>query len=109
MLPADPAARNISRWNCSSTKRTSNSHTSPTKGGRQTPGLAQLKGALEDLRGLLDSLLHDKRKAEPVMGPPDGPGSQEIGPELRASQEGANVPGAAGPVRNRQDALNRLV
>src|SRR6266542_643388 len=72
------------------------------KFGRETPGLGELKKALEQVRDLVDKAVKEKRALEGE--------SSEAGAEGEAAAEagGAGVPGTSGPIRSRQDALTRL-
>jgi type VI secretion system protein ImpA len=75
--------------------------------GRQTPGMGLLKQSLDQVRSLIDKVVKEKRLLEP--DPVDsetvavsGNGTYAAGP----SSDGTASP--AGPIRTRQDAINRL-
>ena len=76
------------------------------KFGRQTPGLSELKKALEEVRRLVDAFLKEKRALEPdalAAGGADGEdGAGEAGGGVY------RVAGLSGPVRSRGEALARL-
>ena len=75
------------------------------KFGRQTPGLGELKKALEEVRRVVDGILKEKRALEPDL-PAAGAGG-----EVETDAAGAVVYRAAGPagaVRRRRAALARL-
>lgn len=75
----------------------------------QTPGLTNLKKALEDIQAVAKKLLDDKRAEEPDPVDADsgeaGDGEAEGG---IVSAGGGAVAVAAGAIRNRQDAIKRL-
>ncbi len=78
------------------------------KFGRQTPGLGTLKKSLEDVRTVVDKILKEKRalEPEPVGAAERAEGAAETG---GAAGQGAYAhPGTSGPIRSRQDALQRL-
>lgn len=77
----------------------------------QTPGLTNLKKALEDIQTVAKKMLDDKRAEEPD----EGDAATEEGIEGEGGAEGAavgeggaGVATAAGAIRNRQDAIKRL-
>lgn len=74
---------------------------------RQTPGLGLLKKGLEDVRATLEKIVKEKRILEPD---PVEPGAE--GAEGEAGAEGAAAAGVmlggVGPIRSRQDAVQRL-
>jgi type VI secretion system protein ImpA len=76
--------------------------------GRQTPGMGELKKALEAVRNLVEIIVKEKRLVEP-----DPVGSTQAAPV--AGGNGFAVAGpdaggaeAAGPIRTRQEAVRRL-
>jgi len=79
------------------------------KFGRQTPGLGELKKALEEVRRVVDAILKEKRALEPDAVAGGGAGAS-------AGDEGAQgggavvyrVAGPSGPIRSRGEALARL-
>ena len=74
------------------------------KFGRQTPGMGELKKALEEIRGLVERLVKEKRQLEP-----DAATGSSIGEgEEAATGMTAGTVVAAGSIRGRQEALNRL-
>lgn len=74
---------------------------------RQTPGLGELKQAIEEVRRLVDGILKEKKALEP-----DVPAGASAGAAAEAgeSAEGAiyRVAGPSGPIRGRSEALARL-
>ena len=70
------------------------------KFGRQTPGLGELKGALDKVRDWVEKTTKEKRLEEPDGGVA---GSDEAG-----ADGGGGAGTATGAVRGRQDALRRL-
>lgn len=78
------------------------------KFGRQTPGLGELKKALEEVRRVVDATLKEKRALEP-----DAPAAAGAagGEDAGAAAEGGvvyRVAGPSGPIRGRAEALARL-
>lgn len=78
------------------------------KFGRQTPGLGELKKAIEEVRRVVDAILKEKRALEP-----DAPvaGAPAAGDEGGAEGGGGvvyRVSGPSGPIRSRSEALARL-
>jgi type VI secretion system protein ImpA len=74
------------------------------KFGRQTPGLGELKKALEDVYSLVEKIVKEKRIAEPdSVEVGEGDGSKAV-----KQAEDAIFGGSAGPVRSRQEALRKL-
>ncbi len=77
------------------------------KFGRQTPGLGELKKALEEVRRVVDGILKEKRALEPDL-PAAGAAA---GGDAETDAGGAVVyraAGPSGPVRSRSEALARL-
>jgi type VI secretion system protein ImpA len=77
------------------------------KFARQTPGLGAMKKVLEDIRGVVEKIVKEKRIAEPdaiAAGAGEAEGAAESG-EVAS---GVQVSGAVGPIRSRQDAVRRL-
>ncbi len=76
-------------------------HLMDEKFGQQTPGLGELRKALEEIRGLMDRLIKEKLELEPESEDKEG---------IVSDVEGNNRDGtvAMGAVRSRRDALNRL-
>ena len=76
------------------------------KFGRQTPGLGDLKKALEEVRRVVDGILKEKRALEP------DPLVAGAGAEGEAGESGGGVvyrgAGATGPIHGRAEALARL-
>ena len=74
------------------------------KFGRQTPGLGELKKALEEVRRVVDGILKEKRALEPDArtGPRTPP------PVRKAAGRVYRVAGPSGPIRSRGEALARL-
>ena len=75
------------------------------KFGRQTPGLGELKKAIEEVRRIVDAILKEKKALEP------DPVSGTAGEEGAADSEGGvvyRVAGPSGPIRGRGEALARL-
>ncbi len=70
---------------------------------RQTPGLDELKKSLENVTSLIEKTVREKRMLEP-----DESGPEEAADTEAAAGDTAQPGGAAGPIRNRQDALKRL-
>lgn len=78
------------------------------KFGRQTPGLGELKKALEEVRRVVDGILKEKRALEPDAAAGGGAGeAAEAGAEA-AGGVVYRVAGPAGPIRGRAEALARL-
>ena len=77
------------------------------KFGRQTPGLGELKKAVEEVRRVIDGILKEKKALEP-----DAPaaGAAADGAQAAGTEGGAvyRVAGPAGPIRSRADAIARL-
>jgi len=76
---------------------------------RQTPGLGTLKKTLEEVRGLIEKLVKEKRIAEPDAVE-DSAGSSAAGETnfSGAGSEGTIGAGTMGAIRGRQEALRRL-
>lgn len=75
----------------------------------QTPGMSNLRKALEDVHGQVKKLLEEKRLEEPYAS--DNADASENGAygEGSATTSGTGQPGAAtGAIRDRRDALLRL-
>lgn len=77
------------------------------KFGRQTPGLGELKVALEEVRRVVDGILKEKKALEPDV---PAPGAAEAGETGDAPAAGGpfRAAGPAGPLRSRSEALARL-
>ena len=78
------------------------------KFGRQTPGIGELKKAVEEVRRVVDGILKEKRVLEPDLTPGTGAGAAE---EDASGAEGSavyRVAGPSGPIRSRSEALARL-
>lgn len=77
------------------------------KFGRQTPGLGELKKAVEEVRRVVDGILKEKRALEP-----DAATGAAAAGEAAAGEEGGAVvyraSGPSGPIRSRGDAIARL-
>jgi type VI secretion system protein ImpA len=78
------------------------------KFGRQTPGLGELKKAIEEVRRVVDGILKEKRALEPDA-PAAGAAAADGGAE-GAADGGVvyRVAGPPGPIRGRAEALARL-
>lgn len=79
------------------------------KFGRQTPGLGELKKAIEEVRRVVDGILKEKRALEP--DPKAAGGAVAAAGEAGADGGGAvvyRVAGPSGPIRSRGEALARL-
>jgi type VI secretion system protein ImpA len=78
------------------------------KFGRQTPGLGELKKAIEEVRRVVDGILKEKRALEPDA-PAAGAAAADGGAE-GAADGGVvyRVAGPSGPIRGRAEALARL-
>ena len=79
------------------------------KFGRQTPGLGELKKAIEEVRRVVDGILKEKRALEPDATAAGGAGASFE--EAGADGGGAVVyrtAGPSGPIRSRSEALARL-
>jgi len=77
--------------------------------GRQTPGLGELKNALENIRTLVEKAVKEKRLSEPdpvAQGQEETTTPTEGNPGTSVS--GAVVTTLTGAIRGRQDALRRL-
>jgi type VI secretion system protein ImpA len=72
----------------------------------QMPGLRNLKKSLEDVRGIVKTLLDEKRQQEPDEVEEDGAVEGEHG-EVVGSIGAVGIM-RAGAIQNRQDALKRL-
>ncbi len=70
---------------------------------RQTPGLDELKKSLDNVTSLIEMTVREKRMLEPDEAAPE-----ETAAAAEVPGEGAGPRGAAGPIRSRQDALQRL-
>lgn len=77
------------------------------KFGRQTPGLAELKQSIEEVRRLIDGILKEKKALEPDALTASGAGVDAEGGEGGAGVV-YRVAGASGPIRGRGEALARL-
>ncbi len=74
--------------------------------GRQTPGLGQLKKALDAIRDLVKKLLAEKRQQEPDESDFESESSEET---MEVSETGEVISGGtSGAIRSRQDSLKRL-
>ena len=73
--------------------------------GRQTPGLSELKKALEEVRRVVDAIYKEKKALEP-----DAAGGAGEGAPAEAEAGGVvyRVAGPSGPIRSRSEALARL-
>lgn len=69
------------------------------KFGRQTPGLGELKRALEAVHDFIEKTVKEKRIEEPDESAGGGTGTEG---------EGSAAASGAGPVRSRQEALRKL-
>ena len=85
------------------------------KFGRQTPGLGALKKSLDEVRSLVERLVKEKLALEPDpisdaagAATVDTTQSGADGDGFALAAGGVGVAGAAGPLRTRQEALNRL-
>lgn len=79
------------------------------KFGRQTPGLGELKKAIEEVRRVVDGILKEKRALEPDAKAAGGAPAAPV--EGGAEAGGAvvyRVAGPSGPIRSRGEALARL-
>ncbi len=74
--------------------------------GRQTPGLGELKVALEEVRRVVDGILKEKRALEPDPSAPGAADAEEAGDVPAGAVYRAAGP--AGPLRSRGEALARL-
>lgn len=79
------------------------------KFGRQTPGLGHLQKGLVDVKATLEKIVKEKRilEPDPVEAGPEGAEAAAGGVE-GAAVGGVMVMGAVGPIRSRQDAVQRL-
>jgi len=75
------------------------------KFGRQTPGLGELKKALDAIRSLVGNVVKEKRIAEPY---PHELEQSESADEDGEVDEGAPGTGTSNSIKARQDALRRL-
>lgn len=74
---------------------------------KQTPGLSALRKSFEDVNSLVESILKEKRQAEPDAAP--AAVSDAAGENVSVAASGQSpAPGSAGPILSRQDALKRL-
>jgi type VI secretion system protein ImpA len=80
------------------------------KFGSQTPGLGELKKALDEVHTLVEKLVKEKRIAEPdpAEAVAEEPAGATVGDGASEPGGGAGTGAAAGPLRTRQDALRRL-
>lgn len=74
----------------------------------QTPGLGNLKKALDDIQTQVKKLLEEKRLAEPDESDAAAEGEEAVGGEEGATVKVAGVATASGAIQSRQDALKRL-
>lgn len=74
------------------------------KFARQTPGLGDLKKALDEVRSVVDGILKEKRALEPDASA--AAAGEEAGGE--GGEASSRAGGGTGPVRSRADALARL-
>jgi type VI secretion system protein ImpA len=72
------------------------------KFGRETPGLGELRKALDRVSGWVDKTVKEKRVEEPDVMDSGGEASGE------GAAEGGGPSASTGPVKTRQDALRRL-
>lgn len=77
------------------------------KFGRQTPGLGELKLALEEVRRVVDGILKEKRALEPDL-PAAGAAGDEVAGAAEAGGAVYRAAGLTGPLRSRGEALARL-
>ncbi len=77
------------------------------KFGRQTPGLSELKLAIEEVRRLVDGILKEKRALEPDLTTGTDGAAEADGGEGAAGGV-YRVAGPSGPIRGRSEALVRL-
>ncbi len=79
------------------------------KFGRQTPGLGELKKAIEEVRRVVDGILKEKRALEPDAKAAGGaPVASEEGGGEAGGAVVYRVAGPSGPIRSRGEALARL-
>ncbi|MBK8597348.1 MAG: type VI secretion system protein TssA [Holophagales bacterium] len=79
------------------------------KFGRQTPGLGELKKAIEEVRRVVDGILKEKRALEPDAKAAGGaPAAAEEGGAEAGGAVVYRVAGPSGPIRSRGEALARL-
>ncbi|MBZ5499890.1 MAG: type VI secretion system protein TssA [Acidobacteriia bacterium] len=71
---------------------------------RQTPGLGYLKKALEDVTSLVEKTVREKRMLEPDKAGPE----ETAADETATARDAVGPRGVEGPIRSRQDALQRL-
>ena len=77
--------------------------------GRQTPGLGELKKAIEEVRRVVDGILKEKRALEPDAKAAGGaPAAAEEGGAEAGGAVVYRVAGPSGPIRSRGEALARL-
>lgn len=80
--------------------------------GRQAPGMGELKKSLEAVRDLAEKLVKEKRMLEPdaldVAASGDGASGDGASSAAVAGGNGSAPGFAAGPIRTRQEAINRL-
>ncbi|MGI8567138.1 MAG: type VI secretion system protein TssA [Pyrinomonadaceae bacterium] len=80
------------------------------KFGDNPPGLGALQKSLENIRSVVEKIVKEKRVLEPdaVSASETGGADGEVTDESGAIVYTAASGGAAGPIRTRQDAINRL-
>ncbi|MBK9968568.1 MAG: type VI secretion system protein TssA [Holophagales bacterium] len=79
------------------------------KFGRQTPGLGELKKAIEEVRRVVDGILKEKRALEPDAKAAGGaPAAAEEGGADGGGAVVYRTAGPSGPIRSRSEALARL-
>ena len=84
-------------------------HLMDEKFQRQTPGLGALKKSLDEVNSLIERIVKEKRVLEPDTVSPEE--IEAVGKETQEGASGleAGLTSVSGPVRNRQDALRRLL
>jgi type VI secretion system protein ImpA len=79
---------------------------------RQTPGMGSLKNSLDQVRSAVEKIVKEKRELEPdPISEQPGPMVDPINADVSANGDGTGGSGArgvSGPIRTRQDAVNRL-
>ena len=73
----------------------------------QAPSLRQIKEAIQACQNLVNSFLKKKREAEPDIGEPEAAAAEGEEPS-EEGETGVVPPGAAGPIRTREEAFKRL-
>jgi type VI secretion system protein ImpA len=74
------------------------------KFARQTPGMADLKKALENITSLIERIIREKRMLEPDQTEPEEVSAEETSTKV----DTVNSKCSMGPIRSRIDALQRL-